>query len=112
MTGYVFTDLAGPTTAAARKWMLEQQRQGKMPPMFTLENIPEQARQSILLECGGILQGAAPVIALDVFLEIRSALQQVVWGPEAEPLTDEQKTLWDGLTGVLGDVQQRLTEGT
>lgn len=112
VTGYKFTDLTVPLAVGAKQFLLHAYESGFIPFLPDINHLPPGHKDRIYSDVSAILNVTAPIIAQDVLLEIRSAMQRVVWGPGAEPLTDEQTILWDGLTGVLGEVQQRLTEGT
>lgn len=108
---YSFTQTDAAVLAAARMGVQRLGETGRLPRGATYENIPAIARDAIKADMEAIAQTMAPVIAYDVFMEVRSALQRLVWAPDADPLTDEQTELWEDVTSTLADLNTKITTG-
>ncbi len=109
--GYQFTDTTAATDAACRMAIDNLTRRGRMPLGTTFETAHPHVQHAVKADVDALLGVVAPVIAYDVFMEIRSALQRVVWAPDADPLTDEQTELWEQITETLAGLNKRITEG-
>lgn len=111
MVAYQFTDTEAAVMAASRMTVAALVRTGRMPPGSTYENISAPLRGALRADNEAIIEVAAPVIAYDVFMEVRSALQRIVWAPDCDPLTEEQTELWEQITETLAGLNTRITEG-
>ena len=108
---YSFTDTDAAVLAAARMGVQRLGESGRLPVGATWDNVPPLIRDAIKADMQAIAQTMAPVIAYDVFMEVRSALQRLVWAPGSDPLTDEQTELWEDVTSTLTDLNKKITEG-
>lgn len=108
MAPYRFTDTGAAQQAAARAAVRALADSGRLPTMATLETLPEPFRSAILDDIGALAGIVAPIIAWDVFLEVRSAMQKIAWGDE---MTDDQKEMWGRMSTELGRLGAAITEG-